>query len=370
MCPKVVLLVSLNPTESYILYLYFLSKIRSIQPFPPLIQLVFTAVGTHRFRIVGPASSSEQDSALEDRIYEVEELMDTTLPLPPIQRMFSTPPEYRTKNNICKGTKGEDTKQGGAYESDTTSQRHDTLYRHTVRAWCLAQISPIPYFVHRNKSPWRLVSQIVEKINASGERINLPCLVGDPTKFSFWCASNLPLSESNRLALLETFSTYERLLCLDQHVADLSSQDSPIVCARCDQALSTVQSVFTVQGAEGTTSAYVNELGYIHQITTLRLVDVHSIVLEGAPHVENSYFPGYSWTVCYCRSCLSLLGWMFRQVHHNMPLSKDRPKAFFGFQSSSVFVLEGRNSNGQRNQMSTSDQYLSDPEDGSTYSSS
>ena len=352
-----------------------------LQFFPASLQLVFTAVGTHRFRIVGPASSSEQGSTLRDRIYEVEELMDTQLRLPPIQRMFSTPPEYRNKDNRENGSVGGAMKQGGCDENDTITPTNDRLYRHTVRAWCLAQISPTPYFVHRNKSPWRLVSQVVEKINASGGRNHLPCLVDevsassssspspsaslsptlcDPTKFSFWCASNLPLSESDRLALLETSSTYERLLLVDQHVEDLSSGNRAIVCARCDQSLSTVKSVFTVQGAEGTTSAYVNDHGYIHQITTLRLVDVHSIVLEGVPHTENSYFPGYSWTVCYCRSCLSLLGWMFRRVHHNIPLSNDRPKTFFGFQSSSVLVLEGRNPNGQRNQTSASDHYLSD----------
>ncbi|CAJ1934470.1 unnamed protein product [Cylindrotheca closterium] len=342
-------------------------------------ELVFTAVGTHRFRIVGPASSSEQGSTLGDRIYEVEELMDTSLPLPPIQRMFSTPPEYSKKDSIDDDSVGGEMKQGSYVdESNTITQTNDRLYRHTVRAWCLAQITPTPYFVHRNKSPWRLVSQVVEKINASGGRNHLPCLVDEvgasssspsvsvsptlshPTKFSFWCASNLALSESDRLALLETSSTYERLLLLDQHVEELSSGNRPIVCARCDQSLSTVKFVFTVQGAEGTTSAYVNDHGYIHQITTLRLVDVQSVMLEGDPHTENSYFPGYSWTVCYCRSCLSLLGWMFRRVHHNIPLSKDRPNNFFGFQSSSVLVLEGRDSNGQRNQISPQDQSVSD----------
>mmetsp|Transcript_34576 Transcript_34576/g.83847 ORF Transcript_34576/g.83847 Transcript_34576/m.83847 type:complete len:309 (-) Transcript_34576:1070-1996(-) len=307
--------------------------------------------------------------------------MDTPLPLPPIQRMFSTPPEYREKDNLDDEAKMGETKQGDDDENDTGAQTNDRLYRHTVRAWCLAQISPTPYFVHRNKSPWRLVSRVVKKINASGGRNHLPCLVdevdalspspsasqsptlSDPTKFSFWCASNLPLSESDRLALLETSSTYERLLLVDQHVEELSSTNSPIVCARCDQSLSTVQNVFTVQGAEGTTSAYVNDHGYIHQITTLRHVDVQSIVLEGVPHEENSYFPGYSWTVCYCRSCLSLLGWMFRRVHHNMPLSRDRPNAFFGFQSSSVLVLEGRNP------ISPPDHSVSDSDEGSTSSS-
>lgn len=337
---------------------------------------------------MGPASSSEQDTSIGDKLYEVEELRDSPLALPPIQRMFSTPPEYMMNNEVDDdSTKGE-SKQGDDDLENTAVQTNDRLYRHTIRAWCLAQISPTPYFVHRNKSPWILVSQVVKKINASGGRNHLPCLVDEvdpsssspspslspivsnPTKFSFWCASNLPLSESDRLALLETSSTYERLLLIDQHVEELSSRNSPIVCARCDQPLSAVQNVFKVKGAEGTTSAYVNDHGYIHQITTLRHVDVQSIVLEGIPHVENSYFPGYSWTVCYCRSCLSLLGWMFRRVHPNMALSKDRPKAFFGFQSSSVLVLEGRNPHGQRNQGSHSDQYISDFDEDSMHSSS
>lgn len=368
-----------QPTDNYLL---------------PSLQLVFTAYGTNRFRIVGPASSAEQGGTL-DKIYEVEELMDTPLPLPPIPRMFSTPPEYilkkynRVSDDASMGESKQQEDDDDDAENDSTPvQPNDRLHRHTIRAWCLAQISPTPYFVHRNKSPWILVSKVVKKINASGGRNHLPCLVDEvesssssssstslspilsnPTKFSFWCASNLPLSESDRLALLETCSTYERLLLIDQHVEELSSRNSPIVCARCDSHLSTVRSVFKVKGAEGTTSAYVNDHGYIHQITTLRHVQVQSVLLEGMPHVENSYFPGYSWTVCYCRSCLSLLGWMFRRVHSNMALSKDRPSAFFGFQSSSVLVLEGRDA--QNNQRPhTNNIHPSDSDEASTGSSS
>jgi hypothetical protein len=68
--------------------------------------------------------------------------------------------------------------------------------------------------------------------------------------------------------------------------------DRPMVicCVVCNSILSFTKDVFTVGGAEGSTSTYVNGGGYIHQITTLRtLVDENKVVFEGFPSTENRY---------------------------------------------------------------------------------
>lgn len=290
-------------------------------------ELVFTAVGTHRFRIVG-TSSSQQDYG--NKIFRVEQMNDEPLCLPPIQRFFSSPPELRRT-----------TKQADE------APHNNIQIRHQYRAWCLSSITPIPYFVYQKTSCWRIVSEIVTTLDENEGRNHLPSLgeisretLAEPTKFSFWCSSNMPFSESDRLSFLEADTTYERLCMIFAKVSLLSRRKNYICCNTCEAKLSSVESVFTVGGAEGATSAYVNEHGYIHQITTLRRVEVREIFLQGPASTENSYFPGYSWTICYCSSCASLLGWMFQRVETVSQITEDRPKIFFGFMSSNVILRE------------------------------
>lgn len=289
-------------------------------------------MGTHRFRIVS-TSSSQQHNPLGSKIFEVEQIRDEPLPLPPIKHFFASPPESILKHQRV---------------SDNNIQ-----LRHAYRAWCLSIVTPVPYFVYLNKSPWKLVSGMVAKLESNDGRNHLPSLgdineeiTADPTKFSYWCASNMPFSESDRIRLLETNSTYERLHIISDKVDDLSFRERHICCSGCETRLSSVESVFTVGGAEGATSAYVNDYGYIHQITTLRQVETEEILLNGPPSTENSYFPGYSWTICYCQSCAGLLGWMFQLVSSDGEITKDRPRIFFGFMSSNVIISEFESSVG------------------------
>eukprot|EP00980_Cylindrotheca_fusiformis_P006323 scaffold1356_cov123-Cylindrotheca_fusiformis.AAC.4 len=292
-------------------------------------ELVFTAVGTHRIKIL---STSQHQDIGASKVFVVQQLRDDSLRLPPIPRFFASPPEQLSSD------------QHG-------SEVKTTELRHSYRAWCLSMITPVPYFVFKSKSPWKLVSELAEKLRSSNGRNHLPSLgdikseiIADPTRFSFWCASNMPFRESDRLSLLEASSTYERLRTISNKVKELESRERRICCSRCKSRLSSVENVFTVGGAEGATSAYVNDHGYIHQITTLRQVDEEEIFLHGPPSTENSYFPGYSWTICYCLSCAGLLGWMFRLAGANDQIGKDRPKSFFGFMSSNVVISETVNS--------------------------
>ena len=93
-------------------------------------------------------------------------------------------------------------------------------------------------------------------------------------------------------------------------------------------------SYFWYDTKEGTTGAYVNEHGIVHQTVTLRKVDNHSVVCIGRPETKDSWFPGYSWTIAYCSIiCSDRLGWKFRSVNRNDGSDPDRPRAFFGFNS-------------------------------------
>jgi hypothetical protein len=135
--------------------------------------------------------------------------------------------------------------------------------------------------------------------------------------FSYWMANNGPFSESERKKLLRMDSVLERLLYIWKAVEKLTSKTtlSQISCGICAIPLARTSQIFMVGGAEGTTSAYVNGHGFIHQITTLRkVIYKNRISFREFPSTENSYFPGYSWLITCCDRCESMLGWKFQKV--------------------------------------------------------
>lgn len=114
-----------------------------------------------------------------------------------------------------------------------------------------------------------------------------------------------------------------------------------LACGVCRAALASKQQVFSVPGAEGVTGAYVNPHGYaepllciksnycsfssfvlllpmhsaVHQTITVRdVLDPRAVLLHGRPCTEDSWFPGYAWTIASCARCLNHLGWRFTLV--------------------------------------------------------
>lgn len=83
----------------------------------------------------------------------------------------------------------------------------------------------------------------------------------------------------------------------------------PLRCAQCKVEIAAKSDVFTVPGAEGTTGAYVNPQGFVHQTVTLRTAS--NLILVGSPEPEHSWFAGYAWTIAYCAGCHSHMGWRF-----------------------------------------------------------
>lgn len=157
-------------------------------------------------------------------------------------------------------------------------------------------------------------------------------------RFSFWIANNAPFSQRRKIALLEMNSTVERLEFVLRRLRNLTARECPISCRRCSIGMTTSGQIFTVEGAEGTTSTYVNEHGSIHQVMTVRSVDETFIAFQGRASIENTYFPGYCWLIAYCTNCGSHLGWKFQKVDGS-PNKANRPSTFWGFMSSSVSTI-------------------------------
>ena len=186
-------------------------------------------------------------------------------------------------------------------------------------------------------------------------------------------ANNAPFSEGERLKLLKMDSVLERLLYIWKSVEKLTAPrtTSRICCGLCGIALADTAQIFVVGGAEGTTSAYVNGHGFIHQITTLRRVlhEPTHLSFRDLPSTENSYFPGYSWWITCCNRCGSMLGWKFQKVDTDPdgdttdatdddsedgrprrapvdPDTPERPPYFYGFMASNVKIISRRNPGG------------------------
>ena len=56
---------------------------------------------------------------------------------------------------------------------------------------------------------------------------------------------------------------------------------------------------------EGTGGAFVNCHGHVHDMITLQ--KARNAECDGEPETEHSWFPGYAWTIAYCRGCNSHL---------------------------------------------------------------
>jgi hypothetical protein len=300
-------------------------------------QLVVTALGTSRFRIDSFAHEEDADimnrhpeyartHSMGVKTFLVEELDDEPLSLPPLHHV-----------RHCL--------EPNAPAAGRYLQYHNRLIQK------LSVVSPYPSFVYNLAWPWKMVADILAAVKRvstfSGLSQSLPCLDDDtgdsdthrflePLTFSFWMACNMPMSEEEKLCLLEMHSTVERLQYIRQKIADEERIESFIHCKSCGIPLSRAAFMFSLSGTEGTTGAYVNEYGCIHQTVTVREVCEAEVWFQGHAETKDSWFEGYSWTIMSCVFCSSHLGWKFQRVDRREDPTPDRPDQFYGLSAASV----------------------------------
>jgi Yippee zinc-binding/DNA-binding /Mis18, centromere assembly len=316
--------------------------------------LIVTAVGTGRFRIVGYRSPAEQDAygRLDRRnvlkYFRMEELWDRPWQLP-------------SRTHFAGGGVP---KEGRGYEAQ---RRH------------LALVSPYPSWVVNQLWPWKLVASIlvalqnlpslegllqVAPLPPRGSVLvhdsnsppsptdNPPSFLQEPVAFSFWLAANLPFQNAEKLEILQMISVVERLTYFYEKVQHFVLNEAAISCMDCSSLISSSFQMFTLEGAEGTTGHYVNEHGVIHQTITLREVNAGSVHFDSSAHVQDSWFPGYNWTIMSCSACAHHLGWKFCSVEgppapspgvrptcaSSTGSSNRRPSVFYGISAANVDI--------------------------------
>ena len=321
-------------------------------------ELVLTVFGTQRCRVIRPANDVKNQHLVP--VYDVEAIDDCSATLPPAW-MMQPPGNARCSITTLTANASLVYEEEGNHSELVSSRRglHGDGLNNAVRN--LAFRSSTPAIAYQSLWPWRLCQKIcnlVQEDQFEGLRAILPLAAGlchegngdmlgtptnetstassvqvlDPSAFSNWISSNMPLSQDDRLDLLEMTCTVQQLTYIIQKLED-KQLESILRCKWCGAAISQIRHVFSVGGSAGTTGAYVNEHGVVHQTVTLRKID-GNVVCVGRPETRESWFPGYNWQVAHCSICAEHLGWKFRRVGgENDDDLPDRPGSFWGFSS-------------------------------------
>ena len=135
-------------------------------------ELVFTAVGTSRFRILS-CINDEKD------IFEVEELAEANPLRPPFSTVQLPFRGRRATRPLVDDDENEtsETKNQAASTITTVSTRLPTPSERS--AWNLSQLTPLPYFLYRNRMPWSLVEKITTALKTNNGKGSLPSLGDD-----------------------------------------------------------------------------------------------------------------------------------------------------------------------------------------------
>ncbi|KAK9844647.1 hypothetical protein WJX74_005119 [Apatococcus lobatus] len=143
---------------------------------------------------------------------------------------------------------------------------------------------------------------------------------GSPLELSFWLSVNLPLQADTRQQLLECTTAAARLCCLIKSLQTLGS----LRCVECGTQVAAAKDVISMS-EEGIGSAYVNSHGFVHDMITLREACSLDCFGDDEPQTENSWFPGYGWTIMYCINCRIHMGWLFSATD-----PENEPRRFWG----------------------------------------
>jgi ATP-dependent protease La (LON) substrate-binding domain/Yippee zinc-binding/DNA-binding /Mis18, centromere assembly len=295
-------------------------------------ELVVTALGTGRCMLL-----EQLDSPQPVEMYRVHEFNDYECKRPPIQRPICSMPSLPTTSSSST--------------SSTTTISTNQRSRDDAIMASLSRMTPIPTHCYRMVWPWRLVQQIqlvLERIPNTSSLLPQSCTL-EPMEFSFHLASNLALSQRDKLHVLQLHDTVQRLQFLLTKVLQQQQQNQTYLCCnQCQQALAHANDMFTVYGSEGTSGAHVNAHGVIHQTMTVRDL-CHPVATiwysatlwcSGTSETVDSWFPGYAWTIAHCTICDSHLGWRFDRVQPSLDNGNGNddngPERFWGLSGASV----------------------------------
>ena len=318
-------------------------------------EVILTVLGTQRCRLIHSVKDNKKKVNLTNvqiPMYFVETINDGSATLPPSWMLQPTGGNFRC-SITTPSEEGDRTELVGSNSCALHSCSSSAIRNLSMR-------SSTPVIAYQALWPWRLCHQIINLIQEDqfqGLRDILPFAAGlcynqssssskttsiasfqvlDPTSFSNWISSNMPLSRDDSLDLLEMTCTVQQLKFLISILKDKKEELILLRCKHCGAPISQMKHVFSVEGTCGTAGNYVNAYGVNHQTITLRTVD-YDVLCVGQPETKESWFPGYSWQIAHCAICFEHLGWKYQTVGIKDDDEKshpdDMPDTFWGFSS-------------------------------------
>ena len=321
-------------------------------------EVILTVLGTQRCRLIHSVKDNKKKANLTNvqiPMYFVETINDGSATLPPSWMLQPTGGNFRC-SITTPSEEGDRTELVGSNSCALRSCSSSAIRNLSIR-------SSTPAIAYQALWPWRLCHQIINLIQEDqfqGLRDILPLAAGlcynqssssydettsiaslspfqvlDPTSFSNWISSNMPLSRDDSLDLLEMTCTVQQLKFLNSILKDKKEELILLRCKHCGAPISQMKHVFSVTGTSGTAGNYVNAYGVNHQTITLRSVD-YDVLCVGQPETKESWFPGYSWQIAHCPICFEHLGWKYQSVGIKDDDEKSHPDdnmpdTFWGF---------------------------------------
>lgn len=181
-----------------------------------------------------------------------------------------------------------------------------------------------PHWVYRMYDSYCLAQRVAEMWRQIVGTPSMEGLERKPDILSFHIASKIPVSESTRQELLEIHGISYRL----RREIELLESFDRVRCKICRTIIGK-RSDMLVMSDEGPLGAYVNPHGYVHEIMTL--YKAVGLALMGSAVKEDSWFPGYAWTIVYCATCECQMGWRFTATNKKL-----KPRSFWAIRSSQV----------------------------------
>ena len=186
-------------------------------------------------------------------------------------------------------------------------------------------VTALPGWVYKLYNPYFLMDCLMKEIYSWHSNLIVDTIPITPTDFSYWITANLPLTNEMKIELLEIDSA---VLRLRRQIEFMNKCTTTLACVQCNVAITDKTDLFSMS-QKGPTSAYVNPGGHVHE--TVTFYKAKNLSLTGRPTTENSWFPGYAWTIASCRSCHDHMGWKFTAAKSGL-----HPSKFWGLTRSSL----------------------------------
>ncbi|XP_019855683.1 PREDICTED: protein cereblon-like [Amphimedon queenslandica] len=265
--------------------------------------------GRQRFKLL--EVNKKMNGMMDCRVEILPDIL--LLPRPPL--LLSLPPCVASSYNCCLAVARQPEATPLSLERAARCRRELAL-----SSKCMSSCR-VPEWTLRLFEFDHLRDEVIEAQRVNSLSLNdkgVDPLPNDITSLSYWLSRRLPVDEKTKLEFLSINCPTKRLML----GLRLLKENTELYCSECGILITQKQYIFSMS-VDGPLASYVNEGGFVHE--TLTVTESYNLKKSGRPTTENSWFPGYQWTILYCSRCRDHKGWSFDAVKKDLV-----PLKFYG----------------------------------------